>query len=281
MKNINLVAAAAFAFSSLFAFATPAAAQGTVGPIATVGQRVCPPGYKAGGRNAGTVDTMCHPGSDARPVYLAKGKCAAGYESASHWCIESRSGGAAKEQYTGPSAADQLVSYGTLPKANKLDRCPLGYFSKADMTICTTQLSPAPKSRKKSGACNSNEIDEWSLWCTADAKAITRQQAEQEATRDFNAIYSANGANYPAQGSDTENYPSMVAAYGQKGGKQASANTGTPASDTGSQTAQCDTSGNGSATGAAVGGAVAGDAGAALGSMLGGLGKKKKKKSGC
>ncbi|MFY7835702.1 MAG: hypothetical protein ACOVQ0_05415 [Novosphingobium sp.] len=270
MKMISMTAAtAAMAFGALAAVVpTPAAAQGrNTSPIPMDGA-TCPEGWRA---NKG----YCEPGTNAPNVYIkTKGKpCASGYHQYYTWnyCTDRR------PDYT--TAADKLVSYGTITKANRLDRCPLGYFSKADMTICTTRLSPAPKSRKKTGACNSNEIDEWGLYCTADAGMITRAQAQQEADRDFNAIYSANGAQYPAQGSDTENYPSMVAAYGPKGGTSSAPAEAANASDQAAatqQTAQCQTS-VGSVTGAAIGGAVGGNAGAALGSMLGGFGKKKKK----
>ncbi|WAC22363.1 hypothetical protein [Blastomonas sp. SL216] len=273
-------------------FARPAMAQGTTAPVFR-DNTSCPTGWR--NSYAGEDIKLCYPRgtSNTKPIYLNRNKkpCASGYGQEGAWCVEgvksktaasdkqdsSSSSASSGSSFEG-SAADRLVSYGTVTKANKLDRCPLGYFSKSDMTTCTTRLSPAPKSRNKTGVCNSNEIDEWGLYCTADANVITRAQAEQEATRDFNAIYSANGANYPAQGSDTEDYPSMVAAYGPKGGGSSSA-----ASATGSgaaQTAQASGCANGSATGAAIGGAMAGEGGAALGSMLGGLGKKKKNK-GC
>ena len=277
MKMLTTLAAgAAMAFTAI-PFASPAMAQGTMEPITRhEGNGTCPTGWYAGGGTQRESKLKCYPSSQASPAYYnpeAK-PCAPNYRSGggkSYYCWE-KSGVQADDR----SAADKLVSYGTLAKANRLDRCPLGYFSKADMTICTTRLSPAPKSRKKTGACNSNEIDEWGLYCTADANVITREQAEQEANRDFNAIYTANGANYPAQGNDTENYPSMVAAYGPKGGGGSA--SGSSSGD--SQTAQDSGCANGSATGAAIGGAMAGEGGAVLGSMLGGLGKKKKKK-GC
>jgi hypothetical protein len=295
MKIISMAAASAAMALAAFALPAPAAAQGTKSPVPH-DNAGCPTGWRHKGA-AGEDIKLCYPrSSSSKAIYLNRDRskpCAPGYGQDNNWCVEgvkSKAASSAKEDssssssssgssYEGP-AADRLVSYGTITKANKLDRCPLGYFSKSDMTICTTRLSPAPKSRVKDGACNSNEIDEWGLYCTADATVITRAQAEQEATRDFNAIYSANGANYPAQGSDTEDYPSMVAAYGPRGGAapaQASA-SGAGDQTAAPQTAQC-TTGSGSASGAAIGGAVGGDAGAVLGSVLGGLGKKKKKKS--
>lgn len=271
MHKLLFTAAALGLFASGAALPQPAMAQGTLEPIAK-GEGNCPTGWST---KTGTSGTQCSTGGQRKAYYKGKGgQCASGYSTSyTYYCLENDT--------DTRSAADKLVSYGTITKANRLDRCPLGYFSKADMTICTTRLSPAPKSRKKSGPCNSNEIAEWDLWCTADANVITRAQAEMEATRDFNAIYSANGANYPAQGSDTEDYPSMVAAYGRKGGgasASAASSSSTSGEATPSASAQCTTS---SASGAAVGGALAGEAGAVVGSLLGGLGKKKKKKEGC
>ena len=277
MRKFTTAALASAALLALptLPIATPAFAQGSLSPFPR--QSGCPNGWSSG--RAGQARTpnpdMCYPGSSAVPAYPnPSGKsCAEGYSKSAGYCASR------KEEYSGPTAADQLVSYGTITKANRADRCPLGYFSKADMATCTTQLSPAPKSRRKAGACRANEIDEWGLYCTADAGTITRQQAEQEATRDFNAIYSANGANYPNQGSDTENYPSMVAAYGPKGkgGGSSASQSSSGSSDTGSApAANCTTT---SATGSAIGGMLGGQAGAALGGMLGG--KSKKKKNGC
>jgi hypothetical protein len=289
MKMITTLAAgAAMAFTAI-PFASPAMAQGGLTKMPLPEYSSCPKSWDKIKRSP-DPNYACYPNKNSRPAYPRQGseKCADGYEAHYTFCevkedkASSASSSSSSSSFQG-SAADRLVSYGTITKANPLDRCPLGYFSKSDMTICTTTLSPAPKSRRKDGACNSNEIDEWGLYCTADANVITRKQAEVEATRDFNAIYTANGANYPAQGNDTENYPSMVAAYGPKGGAQAAASTSSSQSSgdepAAQQTAQCTTD-SGSATGAVVGAAVGGEAGAALGGMLGGLGKKKKKK-GC
>lgn len=270
MKKAFLTIVTCAMATATMPIATPVMAQGSLAPMPKAKDEKCPTNW-----SQKTDKTACVPSSLARPAYRsATKKCAAGYEQSWDFCVEK-----GPSTYTGP-AADRLVSYGTITKANRLDRCPLGHFSKSDMTTCSTRLSPAPKSRKKTGACNSNEIDEWGLWCTADANVITREQAVMEADRDFNAIYSANGANYPNQGNDTENYPSMVAAYGPKGGSPASAAASSSGSDQGSNGAQCQASGNGAAQGAAVGGAVAGQAGAVIGGMIGGFGKKKKK-SGC
>jgi hypothetical protein len=248
----------------------PAAAQGTLSPVERASS--CPDGWTGGSVTKGQDAGYCYAKKDAPMVYRrgAGEDCASGYREDGLYCTT-------KPASEGGSASDQLVSYGTIKKANRLDRCPLGYFSKDDMTTCTTWLSPAPESRRKSGPCKSNEIDEWGLYCTANANVITREQAEAEATRDFNAIYSENGANPPAQGSDTEDYPSMVAAYGPRP-KQGSSTSSADSSKPAEQPAQCTTD-SGSASGAAIGGALGGDAGAALGSMLGGLGKKKKKKT--
>jgi hypothetical protein len=286
IKHAFAITALATASLATLAIPAPAMAQGSREPITRhEGKGGCPWGWNAG-RGGSQSELKCYIGSSGSPAYYnpERKPCAENYRtgpgSTSYYCWE-RSGEQADER----SAADKLVSYGTVTKANRLDRCPLGYFSKADMTVCTTRLSPAPQSRNKQGACNSNEIDEWGLYCTANASSITRAQAEQEADRDFNAIYSANGAKGPTQtpsGDDVYDSAPMVAAYGRKGGAAVNAASDNGSAATESKTAQCDTSSNGSATGAAVGGAVAGDAGAVLGSVLGGLGKKKKKKAaGC
>ena len=283
MNKLFLTAAMLGLFASAAAIPQPAMAQGTDGPIQRhEGKGGCPWGWSAG-RGGSQSELQCHKGSSGSPAYYnpSRKPCAANYisgpGSSSYYCWE-----LSGEQADQRSAADKLVSYGTITKANKLDRCPLGYFSKADMTICTTTLSPAPKARKKVGACRANEIDEWGIYCTADAKVISRKQAEDEATRDFNAIYTSNGANLPAQGGDTENYPSMVAAYGPKGARGAAAsssssNSQSASNDAAAANTNCPTP---SSTGATLGGAIGGDAGAALGSMLGGFGKEKKK-AGC
>ena len=261
--------------------ATPAAAQGSLSPFPSSGAG-CPTGWTPGGNttNRDRPDPkMCYARSSSAPLAYAnpsRKACAEGYTNSSGYCYVK------KAEYNGPSAADQLVSNASLVKASKGDRCPLGYFSKADMATCTTWLSPATSSRRKAGACRAGELDEWGLYCTSNTGNITREQAEQEATRDFNAIYTATGANYPNQGSDTENYPSMIAAYGPKGGRRAAASSSSSNSQSASNDApaantNCPTP---SSTGATLGGALGGDAGAALGSMLGGLGKKKKK-AGC
>jgi len=254
----------------------PAAAQGSLSPVERAGS--CPSGWSQGSPTKKQDSGYCYASKDAPMVYrrAAGEECTSGYSEDGYYCTtKSASEG-------GGSASDQLVSYGTVKKANRLDRCPLGYFSKDDMTTCTTSLSPAPQSRRKSGPCKSNEIDEWGLYCTANANVITREQAEREAVRDFNAIYAENGANPPAQGSDTDSYPSMVAAYGPRPAKGSSTSSASSsqASDQTAQSAENAACQEGSATGAAIGGALGGDAGAALGGMLGGLGKKKKKK-GC
>jgi hypothetical protein len=304
----NLAAVASLALAGLGA---PAHAQGqNNAPVAKTNKTYgCPSGWSST-KNSQTDVSMCFPtGSLSPKIYSKKEKetCAEGYiEEQRVWCTTkgakaasaAAASKAAKEAKDAKSAsnadsssspssapsgpaADRLVSHATIAKADPLDRCPLGYFSKSDMTICTTRLSPAPRVRKNSGGCNADEIDEWGLYCTADAAVITRAQAESEAVRDFNQIYSFNRGKVPAQGGDTDNYPSMVAAYGPKGGAQAAAAAPAAAGNgPAAQTAQCQT-GDASAAGAAIGGAVGGQAGAAIGGMLGGLGKKKKKASGC
>ncbi len=261
--------AAALASAALLALpvATPAFAQGSLSPFPK-GDGACPGDWSMSGG-------MCRPGSSNRKAYRnpSRARCPSGYTSQSVYCIE-------RTDNDGVSAADRLVSNATLVKANRLDRCPLGYFSKADMATCTTQLSPAPQSRRKAGACRAGEIDEWGLYCTANANAITRQQAEKEADRDFNAIYTANGGTGPTQtpgGDDTTNSAPMVAAYGRKGGgggaaSSSSSNSGNTASAPAAN-ANCTT--DTSSAGAALGGALGGQMGAALGGMMGGMAKKK------
>lgn len=273
--KFTLFAASALAIAAFAAAApSPVLAQGTLSPIERAGS--CPDGWSQGSVTKKQNASLCYASKDAPMAYRLQpgGSCGSGYRADGNFCTTKPA------DEGGGSASDRLVSHGTIKKANRADRCPLGYFSKDDMTTCTTWLSPAPKSRRKSGPCNSNEIDEWGLYCTADATVITRAQAEDEASRDFNAIYVENGANPPNQGSDTEDYPSMVAAYGprSKGGSSGSSGS---AATTSSSSAVATPNACTSASGAAIGGAIAGDAGAALGSMLGGLGKKKKKKDGC
>lgn len=307
LANLALVASLALA-----GLEAPAHAQGqNREPVAKTSKTYgCPSGWTST-KNSQTDNSMCFPQGSLAPKIYAKRErdaCAPGYvEEQRIWCTTkgapkasasssgskpagepksagSSSAGSSASAAPSGSASDRLVSHATIAKANPLDRCPLGYFSKSDMTVCTTRLSPAPVVRKNSGGCRPDEIDEWGLYCTANANAITRTQAENEAIRDFNAIYAANRGTLPAQGSDTDNYPSMVAAYGPRGGAQASnpaAATSAAATDKpASQSAQCQT-GDASATGAAIGAAVGGQTGAALGGMLGGLGKKKKKAPGC
>lgn len=302
LANLALVASLALA-----GLGAPAHAQGqNKAPVAKTNKTYgCPSGWSST-KNSQTDTSMCFPlGSLSPNIYAKKEKetCAQGYiEEQRIWCTtkgakaasaassskpaaesKSASSSASSSTSSAPSgpASDRLVSHGTIAKANPLDRCPLGYFSRSDMTECTTRFSPAPRVRKNTGGCNADEIDEWGLYCTAEATVITRAQAEAEAVRDFNQIYASNRAKPPAQGNDTDNYPSMVAAYGPKGSTQANAAVSATSGDRpAGQTAQCQT-GSGSVAGAAIGGAIGGDAGAALGGMLGGLGKKKKKAPGC
>jgi hypothetical protein len=302
LSLVNLALVGSLALAGLGA---PAHAQGQnkQGVAKTSKTYGCPSGWSST-KNSETDTSMCFPlGSLSPKIYPKKEKetCTEGYvEEQRIWCTtkgykpasaassskpETVSKSASSSASSSPSgpAADRLVSHGTIAKASPLDRCPLGYFSKSDMTLCTTRFSPAPKVRVNNGGCNADEIDEWGLYCTSDAAVITRAQAEAEAVRDFNQIYTFNRGKVPAQGDDTDNYPAMVAAYGPKGapqtGSAVTASAVSSADTSAVQTAQC-TDGSGAAAGAAIGGAVAGDTGAALGGMLGGLGKKKKKK-GC
>lgn len=301
----SAVLLAASAFVSL----PPAHAQGqNKEPVArTSGAWGCPSGWSST-KNNKTDLSMCFPQSSLAPdIYPKKDKdsCAEGYiEEKNVWCTtkgakdanaaakkkadaerkkaESKSASSGSSSSSSDTPAPRQAPNSSVAKASRLDRCPLGHFSISDMTGCTAMFSPAPKVRTNTGGCSAGEIDEWGLYCTADATVITRTQAEAAAVRDFNQIYAANELTVPTQGDDSSNYPSMVAAYGPKGGAQAnSGGSATPAAPASTQDKNCNNGSNdGAAVGGLIGGAVAGSEGAAIGSTLGGLGKKKKKK-GC
>jgi hypothetical protein len=169
------------------------------------------------------------------------------------------------------------------------------------MSVCTTRLSNGPRSRLKTGPCNAGEIDEWNLYCTEGANRITREQAESEATGDFNYIYTFNlyrgqqaGPNQTPSGDDVDNSPPMVAAFGVKPPRN-SGSSSTSSSSSSSQTqastsdtpvpANCPAPSQATAAGAALGGMFGGrnaQAGAALGGLLGAAaGGKAKKPAGC
>ena len=176
-------------------------------------------------------------------------------------------------------------TYGSVAKANKFDRCPIGYHTNEnEMLQCVSfdyAAGKQPATRaKKGGACAANEIDEWGIWCTSKLTQLTRTEAEQEGAADVNRIYAIDGKG-GNQGPEFKNTPGIIGIFGAEGTSQASASSGSGATDSADEPKKCDPSGSGSASGAAVGGAVAGQAGAVLGSVLGGLGKKKKKKNAC
>ena len=306
----SAVLLAASAFVSL----PPAHAQGqNKEPVArTSGAWGCPSGWSST-KNNKTDLSMCFPQSSLAPdIYPKKDKdsCAEGYiEEKNVWCTtkgakdanaaarkkadaerkkgESESASNGSSSSSSGTPAPRQAPNSSVAKASRLDRCPLGHFSISDMSGCTPMFSPAPKVRTNTGGCSANEIDEWGLYCTADATVITRTQAEAAAVRDFNQIYAANELTVPTQGDDSANYPSMVAAYGPKGGAQANAESSANPAAKGKDKKEkakdknCDNeTESGAAVGGLIGGAVAGSEGAVIGSTLGGIGKKKKKK-GC
>ena len=252
--------------------ATPAFAQGSVGPTPEIG-RSCPSGYADGGSRA--PDT-CYPKTNAPAVYAnpSRAKCAAGYYPDSSWCTN-------KPQ----TAFVAAPTFGNVPKANANDRCPVGYWTSRDSaTTCVSYYkdkSPAARP-KRGGACAANEVDEWGLYCTSKTTSLTRAEAEESAQSDVNRIYEDSAGRGATQGYDYTNTPGLIGIFGRQGSGggaavSSSSNSQSASNDAPAANANC---GNGSSTGATLGGALGGDAGAALGSMLGGFGKKKKK-AGC
>lgn len=277
MKMFTTLAAGAAMALTAIPFASPAMAQGTVGPITRVGS-ACPSGYSQGSPAARATPNpnICYPGSDAPAVYVKNGPCASGYRSDFGYCTDKPDGAV----YTPPT-------YGSIKKANRMDRCPVGYWTdQNDITSCVSPYQDkAPASRLKKGtACAADEVDEWGVYCTSRLHKLSRSEAENTAVADVNNLYVLSNGGTSPQGADYENTPGIVALFSAASAPQASGQASTAASGdqaaATTQTAQCPT-GNGSATGAAIGGAVGGEAGAALGGMLGGLGKKKKKAAGC
>lgn len=248
---------------------TPAAAQGSVGPITRVGG-TCPSGYSQGStvQSSKPNPNMCYPGSNAPAVYVKNGACAAGYQSDFGYCTNKVSA-----TYIAPT-------YGSITKANSLDRCPVGYWTdEGNLKICSTPYKgKAPASRvKRGGACAANEVDEWGIYCTSRQHMLTRSEAENTAVADVNNVFALSGGKTSPQGAEYENTPGIVAIFGGAGG--GSGSTAAASGGGTSQSAQsgCQTDGVGSASGAAIGGAIGGQTGAAIGGMLGGLAKKKKK----
>ena len=257
MKMITTLAAgAAMAFAAI-PFANPAMAQGAEGkfPVPRAG---CPKTHVKSKRSPDTV-YYCYP------------KEGSNGESSS----SSSSGSSGGAVYTPPT-------YGSIKKASKMDRCPVGYWTdQNDITSCVSPYQDkAPASRlKKGGACVSGEVDEWGVYCTSRLHKLSRSEAENTAVADVNNLYVLSNGGTSPQGAGYENTPGIVALFAGANALQASDARSSGDQLAAQQTAQCTTD-SGSAKGAAIGGAVGGDAGAALGGMLGGLGKKKKKK-GC
>lgn len=276
MKIITMVgASAAMAFAAL-SFSSPARAQGAVGPVTRVGT-ACPSGYSQGNtaQSSKPNPALCYPsGSDAPAVYVKNGTCAAGYRSDFGYCTSKPDGAV----YTPPT-------YGSIKKANRMDRCPVGYWTdQNDITSCVSPYrDKAPAARLKKGTgCSEGEVDEWGIYCTSRLHKLSRSEAENTAVADVNNLYVLSNGGTSPQGAEYENTPGIVALFPASSTPQTShdAASSTTADQHAAQTAQCPTR-NGSATGAAIGGAAGGQAGAALGGMLGGLGKKKKKAAGC
>ena len=234
MKMITTLAAgAAMAFTAI-PFASPAMAQEWIWR-----DGACPSGYSQGqpGRAGQSDSDKCYKGNFG--------------------------------VYTPPT-------YGSIKKANRMDRCPVGYWTdQNDMTSCVSPYQDkAPFSRvKKGSACQSDEVDEWGVYCTSRLHKLSRSEAENTAVADVNNIYVLSNGGTAPQGAEYENTPGIIALFSGAGTPQASTASGE------SRTAQASGCATGSATGAAIGGAMAGEGGAVLGSMLGGLGKKKKKQA--
>lgn len=256
---ITLAAGAAMAFTAI-PFASPAMAQGAEGkfPVPRAG---CPKTHVTAKRSPDTV-YYCYPKEGAND------------DSSS----SSSSGSSGGPVYTPPT-------YGSIKKASKMDRCPVGYWTdQNDITSCVSPYQDkAPASRlKKGGACASDEVDEWGVYCTSRLHKLSRSEAENTAVADVNNLYVLSNGGTSPQGADYKNTPGIVALFSGAGTPQASNSAASASGDQAAaqQTAQCP-AGSGSASGAAIGGAIGGDAGAVLGGMLGGLGKKKKKAAGC
>jgi hypothetical protein len=314
-----LASALAFGMASLPS--GDVAAQGTMSPVDRQNTS-CPTGWRNSQGEAGREDIRkCYPrgNSQTTPIYLNNDRdpkpCAPGYGQDGRWCRQgapagrsssssstssasssSRSSSSSSSSSSG-SAGDRMASFATLKKRSPLDRCPIGYFSKSDMSVCTTRLSNGTRSRFKTGPCNAGEIDEWNLYCTEGTSRITRDQAETEATGDFNYIYTANGGRPPTQtpsGDDVDNSPPMVAAFGIKPPRNSGSSPASSSSSSAQATAStsdipvpanCPAPSQASAAGAALGGLLGGrrnsQAAAALGGLLGAAAGGQPKPAGC
>ena len=263
------LASAALAFTLP---ATPAFAQGSVGPTPEIG-RSCPSGYSDGGGRASTSADMCYPSSSAPAVYAnpSRAKCAAGYFTDKSWCTN---------KPTSVSVVETVS--GKIAKSDPLDRCPATFYSEPDLKTCISIASSPPPTRAKgAGACRAGELEEWGKWCTTNNGKMAEGDVTQGHYRDVNTIYQFSGSKTPNGGADVYNTPTIRALFRGGAGAGGSASA-TPASSNqqsasnDAPAANCTTT---SATGSAIGGMLGGQAGAALGGMLGG--KSKKKKNGC
>lgn len=274
MVKFSLITGGALV-AAIVAVSAPEAAmaQGTTGPLTRVGT-ACPSGYSQGNtaQRSKPNPNMCYPDSSSSPaVYAKNGACAQGYRAEFGYCTSKADGAV----YTPPT-------YGSITKANQMDRCPVGYWT--DQNNIKSCVSPyqdkAPASRlKKGAACSADEVSEWGIYCTSRLHKLSRSEAENTAVADVNNLFVLSNGGTSPQGAEYKNTPGIVALFPASSRQEASS-AGSASADASAATGgQCAASG--SASGAVIGGAVAGDAGAVLGSMLGGLGKKKKKKEGC
>lgn len=304
--------ATALSFGLIALPGTDAAAQGTMSPIDR-DNTSCPTGW----RNSYTGEDIkkCYPrgSGQTKPIYLNRDRskaCAPGYGQDGAWCREgapsapaksssgssssSSSSSTSSSSSSGP-AVDRTVSFAALTKKSPLDRCPIGYYSRSDMSECITRFSNGPRARFKTGPCKPGEIDEWNLYCTEGASRITRTQAEGVAMSDFNYIYISNRPKAPTQtpsGADVYDSPPMVAAFGVKpppnttSASSSSSSTTQASNSDAAVPANCPAPSQAAAAGAALGGHLGGrsgnsQAGAALGGLLGAAASKSKKPAGC
>ncbi|NLR72325.1 hypothetical protein HGI47_15730 [Novosphingobium sp. ERN07] len=267
MRTVSFAAATALALAGFTSLTVPAHAQGSTGPITRVGG-TCPSGYTQGStaQNSKPNPNMCYPGSGAPSVYVKNGACAAGYQSEFGYCTSKVSA-----TYVPPT-------YGSITKANQLDRCPVGYWTdEGNLNICSTPYQgKAPASRLKRGAaCSGEEVDEWGIYCTSRLHKLTRSEAENTAVADVNNLFALSGGKTSPQGAEYENTPGILALFPAGSAKSASPSSASAAASTPAAQTPCQPD----ASGAAIGGAIGGQAGVVIGGMLGGFGKKKK--SGC
>lgn len=263
MREFTLSAATVLALA-IATMPAPAEAQGSVAPLPRLGS--CPGGYQSG--RGGKNPDMCYPLQGAPSVYASKGNCASGYRPDGNYCTSK----AESATYIPPT-------YGSITKANALDRCPVGYWTdEGNLKICSTPYQgKAPASRLKRGAaCGAGEVEEWGLYCTSRQHRLTRSEAENTAVADVNNIFAQSGGKTSPQGAQYENTPGIVALFGGGGDAAPSEAASGGSGATGGAGAQATQTCAPSASGAAIGGALAGRTGAAIGGMLGGLGKRRK-----